>query len=656
MKLTHKIFITLIGFYAAFGGVSIATLITLIQPEFVVVESAHARDAIATGGRAIDREVESLATLNNDWRIWDSLYQYADNGNQAFHDETLTRASLANAELDLMIMLDSTHRPVVFITPETIPAHKPNQSHALDGVRDELIALTQALANRQEPNLQLKGIIWANGTPLLVAAGTITSNRGTAPARGILIMGRWLTAEKISAIGDQLGIKLQLGPTRPVQSTSAADAPSDAVQVTNLDSNQVEAFTNVRDLSGKPIFGLSAKMSRDIHANAVKALLSVTVIYFGSGIIGTLIVFMTLNRLVLRRLSRLNRELGAISFNNRENIAVTATGGDEITATANAINQMINRLDNAHLLVQQSEAQFRMLTELATVGIYLTDASGAQIFVNEHYTLQSGLDTEANLGDGRLDAIHPEDRDHFRAAWNDATQSHTDFHAEYRFLKPDGSVVWIQDVARPLLDTEHKMTGYLGTITDITNRKKLLINLERQALYDNLTGLPNRVLFHDRLQYAFDTARRRPPGAFAVLFMDLDGFKAVNDSLGHAAGDTVLTEIAVRLTTLVRPTDTVARLSGDEFAILLSNPMDAQQAPCVAERMLDAVNEPITIGATRVKIGVSVGVALDNMAFYNANDLLNAADKAMYRAKIAGKNRVHVSPDPLETSPNLSLL
>lgn len=136
--------------------------------------------------------------------------------------------------------------------------------------------------------------------------------------------------------------------------------------------------------------------------------------------------------------------------------------------------------------------------------------------------------------------------------------------------------------------------------------------------------------------------------------MDLDGFKAVNDAQGHAAGDTLLIEIATRLTVMVRPTDTVARLGGDEFAVILCDPLDAQRAPAIAERLINALGEPVEVGTLRVQIGVSVGVALDGGSFYSANDLVNAADKAMYRAKIAGKNRVHTSTAPPTVSTRLN--
>jgi diguanylate cyclase (GGDEF)-like protein len=165
--------------------------------------------------------------------------------------------------------------------------------------------------------------------------------------------------------------------------------------------------------------------------------------------------------------------------------------------------------------------------------------------------------------------------------------------------------------------------------------------LTRQAYYDPLTGLANRALFRDRLAQAFDRVANRG-GHLAVLFADLDRFKAVNDTLGHSAGDQLLAIVADRLSLCVRPGDTVARLGGDEFTVLLEGIRDIEDATHVAERMLSALRSPFTLGSETARVAGSVGIALNTPAHATPDELLRDADVALYRAKAAGKNRYAV--------------
>jgi diguanylate cyclase (GGDEF)-like protein len=177
----------------------------------------------------------------------------------------------------------------------------------------------------------------------------------------------------------------------------------------------------------------------------------------------------------------------------------------------------------------------------------------------------------------------------------------------------------------------------VGTVHDVTERKALEEQLQHQALHDPLTGLPNRILFADRLRQGLARAKRRE-AEVSVLFMDLDNFKVINDSLGHKAGDRLLVVASKRIRALLRPEDTVARLGGDEFIFLLED-MDTQNAVHVAERVLEQMREPFVLGRRRLFVTASIGVATAGANGKYAADLLRNADLAMYRAKHSGKAR-----------------
>jgi diguanylate cyclase (GGDEF)-like protein len=195
--------------------------------------------------------------------------------------------------------------------------------------------------------------------------------------------------------------------------------------------------------------------------------------------------------------------------------------------------------------------------------------------------------------------------------------------------------------AEVLRDEEGEPLRMIGTVHDVTERKALEEQLEYQALHDALTGLPNRALFMDRLDHAVVRAGRRE-AQLAVLFMDLDDFKVVNDSLGHEAGDKLLVAVAERLRACLRPEDTAARLGGDEFTILLEDLTGVGGAIRVAERIAEALQTAFVLGRREVFVTASFGIALWDEARQSPADLLRNADQAMYRAKHAGKARYEV--------------
>jgi diguanylate cyclase (GGDEF)-like protein/PAS domain S-box-containing protein len=205
--------------------------------------------------------------------------------------------------------------------------------------------------------------------------------------------------------------------------------------------------------------------------------------------------------------------------------------------------------------------------------------------------------------------------------------------------KKDGSTVQLESVFNNLLDDQN-IAGVVVTARDVTERRRLEAELSHQAFHDSLTGLANRALFADRVGHALDRGVRRR-NLFAVLFVDLDDFKTVNDSLGHAAGDELLIEVARRLESCLRPEDTCARLGGDEFAVMIEGIADPDAAVLVAHRLLAAIGEPSRVLGDDVSVSASVGIAFGTGA-QSATEVLRSADLAMYRAKGDGKSRFAV--------------
>ncbi|MBD2435501.1 EAL domain-containing protein [Nostoc sp. FACHB-110] len=290
----------------------------------------------------------------------------------------------------------------------------------------------------------------------------------------------------------------------------------------------------------------------------------------------------------------------------------------------------------AHL--RESEQRYASLAAAAPVGIFRTDAQGLCIYVNERWCKIAGLTPEAALGSGWVSVLHHDDREKVVLEWYCATQENRSFQAEYRFQKPNGIVTWVFGQAVAEFDLAEKITGYVGTITDITERKQAEAQILYNALHDPLTNLPNRKLLIERLELAINRAKLMENYHFVVLFVDMDRFKIINDSLGHIVGDQLLTMIAQKLKSKIRSIDLAARLGGDEFVIVLENVEGTEEAVMVAKRIIGEFEAPLLLNGSEIFITASIGIVLATASYEQALDLLRDADIAMYQAKAQGRN------------------
>lgn len=280
---------------------------------------------------------------------------------------------------------------------------------------------------------------------------------------------------------------------------------------------------------------------------------------------------------------------------------------------------------------------FQLLSSINPVGIYRADTQGVCSFVNEKCVEITGRSQKQLLGFGWLEAILAEDREMVFETWHRATREHTPFRLEYRFQRPNKSIVWVYGLSAPIQNEEGSILGYIGVVLDITERKNAEDTIKRLAFYDPLTQLPNRRLLSERLHHAIEISRRTGK-QMAVFMLDLDKFKAVNDTLGHAAGDELLKQVSERLLSKLRKTDTVARLGGDEFTILLENIEHDTDTARIAQTIIVALHLPFTVCQDKtVHIGTSIGIALYPQHGETIDTLMDKADMALYQAKDQGR-------------------
>lgn len=317
------------------------------------------------------------------------------------------------------------------------------------------------------------------------------------------------------------------------------------------------------------------------------------------------------------------------------------------------------------LAAEGARAREALLRERAFIGavldtiatmVFVLDPAGRLVRVNRAACHLLGCPPEGLLGRPFDEALFdPEDREQARAILERPPSAPVPEPQEHSWITRHGARPRIAWAKTDLRGPEGDLRGRVVTATDVTERKSLEEQLLHDAFHDSLTGLPNRALFMDRLGQSLRHAQRRRERLFAVLFLDLDRFKLVNDSLGHGAGDRLLVEIARRLEACIRPGDTAARLGGDEFTVLLEDVRDGADAAQVAERIQREIRRPVTLGGHEVFTSASIGIALSATGYDRPEDLLRDADIAMYRAKAKGGSR-HEAFDPTMHARAVALL
>jgi diguanylate cyclase (GGDEF)-like protein/PAS domain S-box-containing protein len=284
---------------------------------------------------------------------------------------------------------------------------------------------------------------------------------------------------------------------------------------------------------------------------------------------------------------------------------------------------------------REIERRYRTLVEQLPLVVYVDalDEGSSNIFTSGGIEPLLGYSVQEWRDDPDLfiRTLHPDDRDRVLAAHARTHRTHEPLSLEYRLIARDEAVVWVRDDGVVVLGDNGEPLYLQGYLLDITPERELQEQLRLQALFDPLTGLANRAFFHEQLEHAVSIRTEGEPGT-AVVFIDLDEFKQINDQYGHSVGDEVLSILGARLKTVIRAGDSVARLGGDEFAVLLTSVHEPAEPAIVAERLLEQITAPIDVAGRNLLLTASIGIALGS----TGTELLKQADAAMYRAKANG--------------------
>lgn len=307
-------------------------------------------------------------------------------------------------------------------------------------------------------------------------------------------------------------------------------------------------------------------------------------------------------------------------------------------------------------LLQDSKERFERMAETVPAVLYdyvlYPDGSNRFAYINRRCQEIYGVDAKEIMADSsKLWAlVHDEDRQLVRETDERCNKAGTGLILDHRIVTPKGELKWLHIEAKPGPAAPGEPATWSGFIVDITERRLIEEKIRHMAHHDNLTGLPNRALFSDRLQNALSSAGRDRCG-LALMSLDLDLFKPVNDQFGHPVGDALLKQVAQRIASCVRDSDTVSRIGGDEFVVLLRNVAGEKEALAVAEKIRTSLEQPFVAAAHTVRISCCVGIALYPVHGEDDLGLSRRADCAMYQAKADGRNRIRLCELPAGCTP-----
>jgi diguanylate cyclase (GGDEF)-like protein/PAS domain S-box-containing protein len=739
-------------FLVLFAALHLTASNVLVR-SFDAMEMDAAVQEAATIHQVMHNAQSQLASQLKDWSNWDDTYQFIQDGNPDYIQSNLTDATFTNLRLSSMMFIDKERRIVCAKAFDL-------ERNARSPVPQSLLRLIEQKNSPLYDKSGITGLIAVPDGLMLVGARPILMSDDSGPARGTILFTRTFTPKAIGELrrltNTQLTLRRYQGERMPVGGPGSQRLGSgEPVLVKVLSREAVEADVLLGDLYGRPAIVLGIPIPRTIHMQGMASLRLLDMSIALLGIAFTLLSLFATDRLLLRRLSRLQGELNSIDVHSDLSRRMTVTGRDEMSSFASTVNDLLDSLqhyrdkdravleaipdtivlvsadgvfldlhtphgehlpyppeyysgkklgdvlppeiaslisaamrkaeETGHAQIVEyarslpdaeakhfetrivaigdgsllaivrdiserkcAEANLRMqisAMNAASDQITISDAEGLIRFVNPAFERATGYSREEVIGkSASFLAVHKDDS--VDADIEKTVRAGKTWHGEAVGRRKDGRHCPEDVTVTPVMNEAGVIEHCIAIKRDITDKKIYEARLDQLAHHDSLTGLPNRLLFSDRLTQRIAEARRRGE-QLAVMFLDMDRFKLINDTLGHNAGDVLLQEVAERLKSTLRDVDTVARMGGDEFTVILSQVRHGDEAAIIGRRILEILSKPFAVGGHELFLTASIGISLFPSDGSDVETLVRNADAAMYHAKDQGRNTFHFYTEAL---------
>lgn len=581
---------------------------------------------------------------------WDDSYAFMQDRNPDFIRNNMDTEAMLLMDLDFMVFIDLQDQ--VFTEhwqPPDLPEllvlgdKRPDDHLAL---RDNILSLSKRL--RQNGSDELQGqFVMVQGVPVLLAMSPISNSEGTLQPLGSLIAGYLMDGERAEQLQSRVNAQLRLLPAGVTptdwQQLPAPESSINPMHISPrllLDAERQQRRLLFSNSLGEPELLLELTKDRRLYQDGRETIAIFLLLSSSIGLLAWLLIYLGLERWILRRVTRMNHEMAAIGPDSAHQ-RLSESGRDELGQLAGEANRMLERLE-------QSEARDRQILDAIEDGYFELDAGGVILAVNRALCQMLGYSAEELLQHRFNTILNAEDSQRAQQLFTQARDNGENATFAAPFSRRDGSLGYYETRFSLVHDGQGRFSGFRGILRDISAQVAYQNQLLDMAYRDPLTDLGNRKAFAEQLKSALDQAQRQQ-GQLALLYLDLDRFKEVNDRFGHDTGDALLQKIAARLRNAMRQPDLVYRLGGDEFTLLLQD-ANRDKALKLAERLLAALSTPLQLGGQHIDfVTPSIGIALYPEHAQTPEGLIKSADSAMYQAKRERNRACIYQPETLSS-------
>ena len=663
MRLKNKTTVTILLIVIAFILIISVEQIFMILPKFEAINIQKAYNNIDEGLRVLDDEHNNMSIIVSDYAVWDDTFLYTQTKDEKYIETNFTEDTLSNLNMSFvgvygkdgfLFSLDTLNddQQVEMIQQEILKAEPLNKTSA-NGfltVRDKTYMVASQLISTTDESMTTDYYFTFVRDYLDFTNGKL----GEIPGASLKILDfNAMTAEEKQQIQ-------KLNEAKDANKVKAEQSLETFYEIP--DKGPLLSYSYLKDINEIPFAVLRSETDTNIITEGRSSMHQMGVILVLFGITIAFISALFVSRYIIKPLDHLKNGLnnildpgsglknddGYLLFGRADEIGELYKKYISVSRDIKAANEENKRINN-HLeaLVEERTKELKAANnELVLYGetfeetsesLVVTDPDGKIMMCNKSYELLSGYTKEELYGQNpKIIKSGPHDRDANEEVWSDLIKIGK-WEGEVSSLSKNGKSVPIWINIDTIRNEDGTVTHYVGAISDMTTKKDMQSQLEKMAFYDVLTGLPNRALFYLHLQKAVSRAIHFD-FMIAILFIDLDGFKLVNDTFGHSNGDLLLIEVGKRISIHIRESDLVSRWGGDEFTIVLENINEKSDVIKIINDLLYHISQDIIISGERISIGASVGIALYPEDGETVEQIMIKADTAMYTSKTSGKN------------------